>query len=89
KHPFIVSMYDCMQNNNQVFFIMEYIPGGSLKEHLIKCVMFNELETAFYSGCALLAINHLHSLDIAHRDIKLENFILDCCGYAKLVDFDL
>ena len=43
----------------------------------------------FYSGCIILAFEHMHERGIVYRDLKPENVILDSDGHIKLTDFGL
>ena len=67
---------------------MEFLNGGSLEWNL-KQKPFKEKKVIFYSAQLLCAILFLHSKQIIHRDIKLENILLDSNGNAKLGDFSL
>ena len=67
---------------------MEFLNGGSLEWNL-KQKPFKEKKVIFYSAQLLCAILFLHSKQIIHRDIKLENILLDSNGNAKLGDFGI
>ncbi|KAI9917797.1 hypothetical protein PsorP6_012466 [Peronosclerospora sorghi] len=54
-------------------------PFGGVKEEY----------AVFYLSCILSAIEYLHDQHLVHRDLKLENLVLDREGYPKLVDFGL
>ena len=55
---------------------MDYCNGGDLSYHLAQRVTFEEDEARFYIAELILAIQHLHSLNIIYRDLKPENILI-------------
>jgi len=49
----------------------------------------DEHEVKFYTVQVILALGYLHSKGIVHRDLKLENVMIDKDGYIKLIDYGL
>ena len=88
-HPFITTMYCCFQNTEHLFFVMEYMSGGNLKEQLDKVEFFSEKRTKFYAAEIVLAVEFLHQHGILHRDLKLANVLVDSDGHCKIADFGL
>ena len=89
-HPFIVKMHYVFQKNYRIYFVMDYIAGGELFNHLKKVQRFNEIQSRFLITQIVLAIGYLHQkLNVIYRDLKPENIMLDEHGYAKLLDFGL
>ncbi|XP_031756490.1 serine/threonine-protein kinase N1 [Xenopus tropicalis] len=88
EHPFLVSMHGTFQTESHLFCVMEYLPGGDMYE-IVTSVELQEPEVMFYTACVVLGLEALHHLGIVHRDIKLENLLLDRDGYLKIVDFGL
>eukprot|EP00916_Digyalum_oweni_P019226 GHVL01032014.1.p1 GENE.GHVL01032014.1~~GHVL01032014.1.p1 ORF type:complete len:366 (-),score=56.98 GHVL01032014.1:128-1225(-) len=89
SHPFIVELKYAFQTKKKLYFVMEYCPGGELFFHLSRACRFPEQRARFYSAEILLALEHLHKLDIVYRDLKPENVLLDAEGHIKLTDFGL
>lgn len=87
RHPFIVSLYASFQTPTNLFMCLEYVVGGELFSHLRRAVRFHNDVTRFYAAEILLAIEHLHGLDIVYRDLKPENILLDHEGHIKMTDF--
>jgi serine/threonine protein kinase len=88
-NPFITTLYSCFQNENHLFFVMEYMSGGDLKEQLDKVDVFSEERTKFYTAEISLAVQFLHELGILHRDLKLENVLVGSDGHCKIADFGI
>merc|ERR1719265_2581467 len=88
-HPFIVTLHYAFQTPKKLYFVLEYCAGGELFFHLSRAGRFSEWRCRFYAAEILLAIGHLHSLDIIYRDMKPENILLDADGHVKLTDFGL
>ncbi|KAI8060310.1 camp-dependent protein kinase A [Gongronella butleri] len=86
-HPFVVKLHDTFQDDQSVFFVMDYVPGGELFRLLRRNKRFSEPAARFYAAEVMLAIDYLHSFRIVYRDIKPENILLDAHGHVKLADF--
>eukprot|EP00924_Labyrinthula_sp_SR-Ha-C_P006984 maker-scaffold_8-snap-gene-6.4-mRNA-1 protein AED:0.05 eAED:0.05 QI:172/1/1/1/1/1/6/71/403 len=89
EHPFIVKLHYAFQTTSRLYFVMEYLQGGELFEHLRIETFFSQEVAAFYSAEILLAVEHLHKNKIVHRDLKPENVLLDEENHVRLTDFGL
>mmetsp|Transcript_27644 Transcript_27644/g.49905 ORF Transcript_27644/g.49905 Transcript_27644/m.49905 type:complete len:586 (-) Transcript_27644:889-2646(-) len=89
RHPFIVELNWAFQSSDELCLVMEFCPGGELFFHLHNIGRFTEDQAKFYFAEVLLALEHLHSLDIIYRDLKPENILLDIDGHIRLADFGL
>ncbi|KAG6604575.1 AGC/AKT protein kinase [Phytophthora cinnamomi] len=87
SHPYVVRLRYAFQNADKLYLIMDYYPGGSMFYHLRKSKRFTEDRTRLYMAQLLTALMHLHSKQIAYRDLKLENILMDPKGNIALTDF--
>ncbi|KAL0920244.1 hypothetical protein M5K25_009365 [Dendrobium thyrsiflorum] len=85
----IVRLYCSFQDNDFLYLIMEYLPGGDMMTLLMRKDTLTEDEARFYVGEAVLAIESIHKHNYIHRDIKPDNLLLDRNGHLKLSDFGL
>jgi serum/glucocorticoid-regulated kinase 2 len=77
------------QSDLRLYFVMPFVEGGELYKHFLHNKRFPEEVVKFYAIQIALAIGHLHEQGILHRDLKLENILIDKEGYLKIIDFGL
>lgn len=87
KCEWITRLQYAFQDRENLYLVMEYLPGGDLLGLMIRHGAFDEELARFYLAEIALAVNALHGLGFVHRDIKPENLLLDRCGHLKLADF--
>lgn len=86
-HPFLVNMWGTFQDSNNLYMVMDYVPGGELFSVLRRSQRFPDHVAKFYAAEVILAIEYLHSKDMIYRDLKPENLLLDAQGHIKITDF--
>jgi serum/glucocorticoid-regulated kinase 2 len=87
--PFIVPLKFSFQSEQKLYLVLAFVNGGELFHHLQREHRFDEERARFYSAELLLALEHLHELDVVYRDLKPENILLDYTGHIALCDFGL
>jgi serine/threonine protein kinase len=88
-NPWLVKLHFSFQDEQYLYMIMEYCPGGDLMALLMKEDILSEDATKFYMAEAILAIQSVHDLGYTHRDLKPDNVLLDHTGHLKLTDLGL
>ncbi|GMP90634.1 hypothetical protein CsSME_00041666 [Camellia sinensis var. sinensis] len=85
----IVKLYCSFQDDEFLYLIMEYLPGGDMMTLLMRKDTLTEDEARFYVAETVLAIESIHKHNYIHRDIKPDNLLLDKYGHLRLSDFGL
>ena len=88
-HPFLVGMDYLFQSSLRLYFVMPFVSGGELYKVFQSRKRFPEPVVKFYAAQITQAISYLHQQGIAHRDLKLENILIDADGYLKIIDYGL
>lgn len=89
-HPNIVQIYDIFRDKQFYYVIMEYIGGGTLFDYVIDNRGINENLTKHFIYQIFKTMEYIHGLGICHRDLKLENILLDENQTSiKISDFGL
>lgn len=89
NHPFIVKLHYSFQTDDKLYFILDFLNGGDLFEHISRSGKFKEKRAKFYAAEIVLALNYLHENNIVYRDLKPQNIIIGKDGHVKLTDFGL
>jgi serine/threonine-protein kinase len=91
NHPGIAAIYDVFTDAGEVYLVMEYIEGETLRSRLGRPISESEFRRIAIESAAALAA--AHDKGILHRDIKPENIMLTNSGahpgQVKLLDFGL
>lgn len=85
----IVRLYQTIETSNEIYMMMELLEGGNLFEYISKSKnLLSEWECCNYFIQMAKAVKYCHDNNIAHRDIKLENFVFNKSRTKiKLIDF--
>ncbi|KAK3302456.1 kinase-like domain-containing protein [Chaetomium strumarium] len=89
KHVNIVNFIDSflMDNEKELWVVMEYMEGGALTDVIENNPIITEEQISTICLETCQGLEHLHSQNIIHRDIKSDNVLLDARGNVKITDF--
>jgi eukaryotic-like serine/threonine-protein kinase len=87
-HPHISRLLDSGERDWIVYFVMTYVEGPTLREHLARVRQMSIAETVRLADDLLDALDHAHRQGIVHRDVKPDNVVLSTEG-AVLLDFGI
>ncbi|KAG0489445.1 hypothetical protein HPP92_006308 [Vanilla planifolia] len=89
KHPNVVRLQEVMGSKSKIFIVLEYVTGGELFDKIVNHGRMAENEARRYFQQLVNAVDFCHSRGVYHRDLKLENLLLDEFGNLKVSDFGL
>ncbi|CAJ1011095.1 putative Protein kinase domain/Protein tyrosine kinase/Kinase-like [Leishmania naiffi] len=91
RNPHIVRCENAIEREGHLLIVMEYADGGDLykqiKARVREMKFFREHEVVFIFLQLCLALDHIHSNKMMHRDLKTANILLTTTGLVKLGDF--
>jgi serine/threonine protein kinase len=89
SHNNIVQAIDVGSAGNVHYFVMEYVPGTTIKDELVEGKIYEEKEAVEITLQIAQALQHAHRRGLVHRDVKPANIILTLDGVAKLADLGM
>merc|ERR1719506_3241200 len=91
-HPNIVKLVEAFEQPGSITMILELCSGGELYDNLIDVESYTEAVAKRIFQQMVASVGYVHQMGIAHRDLKLENFLLESKksnALIKLIDFGL
>ena len=92
NHPTLPKIFDIMEDDENIYIIVDYIEGTSLDKKLTEAGKFSEGLVIDWAKQLCDALIYLHALmpnPIIYRDMKPSNIVLTCNGNIKLIDFGI
>ncbi|XP_027191011.1 serine/threonine-protein kinase SRK2E isoform X2 [Cicer arietinum] len=77
RHPNIVRFKEVILTPTHLAIVMEYASGGELFERICNAGRFSEDEARFFFQQLISGVSYCHTMQVCHRDLKLENTLLD------------
>jgi serine/threonine protein kinase len=89
KHPHLVTLHAFFSDDENFYLIMDYCPGGSLHQYIVKNNKLAEPLAAYLFEQIASAVAFCHSHGISHRDLKPENILIGKFPHLKVSDLGL
>lgn len=87
KHPNIVRLYDVIETDKYIGIILDYASGGELFDHILAHRYLKEKDACKLFSQLISGVGYIHQRKIVHRDLKLENLLLDRNRNVIITDF--
>ncbi|CEP08128.1 hypothetical protein [Parasitella parasitica] len=90
RHPHIVQLRNLVAVGPYFYILMDYVNGGQLLHYIVKRQKLSEQHSRQFSRQIVSALDYMHRNSIVHRDLKIENILIDKAGRnIKIIDFGL
>ncbi|GAM18598.1 hypothetical protein SAMD00019534_017730 [Acytostelium subglobosum LB1] len=89
KHDHIVQLIDAIydEEKGRICLVLEYIQGGELFDYIVSRGRLSERDARKLIRQIIAGLSYCHSNNVCHRDLKLENILIDDNGNIKISDF--
>lgn len=87
RHPSIIQLYETFESSKHILFVIELCGGGDLLNYVRKRRKLKENVAKYVLKQLIDGLHYCHSKGILHRDIKLDNILLNGEGDIKICDF--
>ncbi|XP_022844672.1 CBL-interacting serine/threonine-protein kinase 1-like [Olea europaea var. sylvestris] len=89
KHPNVVRLHEVLASKTKIYMVLEYVNGGELFDRISSKGKLSEAEGRKFFQQLVDGVSYCHNRGVFHRDLKLENVLIDVNGNIKITDFGL
>ncbi|XP_022972049.1 CBL-interacting serine/threonine-protein kinase 1-like isoform X1 [Cucurbita maxima] len=89
RHPNVVRLYEVLASKTKIYMVMECVTGGELFDRIESKGKLDEAEGRRLFQQLFDGLSYCHDKGVYHRDLKLENVLVDDKGNIKISDFGL
>jgi serine/threonine protein kinase len=86
-HHSIVRLFEVLETDELIGLVIEYASGGELFDYILAHRYLSEPEGGRLFAQLIDGVHYLHSKNVVHRDLKLENLLLSSCNDLIIIDF--
>lgn len=87
RHSNIIRLFEVFESTNHLLMVMEYAGKGDLLQHVNSRGRLKEKEARYFFRQILYGLGHWHCRSVLHRDVKLDNILIDSNMGIKICDF--
>ncbi|PHT66998.1 CBL-interacting serine/threonine-protein kinase 1 [Capsicum annuum] len=89
KHPNVVRLYEVLASKTKIYMVLEYVNGGELFDRIASKGKLSESQGRKLFQQLIDGVSYCHDKGVFHRDLKLENVLIDGGRNIKITDFGL
>ncbi|KAE9602532.1 hypothetical protein Lal_00049589 [Lupinus albus] len=89
RHPNVVRLHEVLASKTKIYMVLEYVTGGELFYKIASKGKLTEVEGRKLFQQLIDGVSYCHNKGVFHRDLKLENVLIDGKGNIKISDFGL
>lgn len=88
-HPYICRLYEIVPMTNHYYMLFEYVEGGQMLDYIVAHGSLKEKHARKFARGIASALDYCHRNNVVHRDLKIENILINQKGDIKIIDFGL
>ncbi|KAI3737827.1 hypothetical protein L2E82_27840 [Cichorium intybus] len=89
RHPNVVRLHEVLASKTKIYMVLEYVNGGELFDTIVSKGKLPESNARKLFQQLIDGVSYSHEKGVIHRDLKLENVLVDAKGNIKITDFGL